>query len=78
MALHLVLHAPVSASCAGFLPQLQFSSGGAAISTKDLTASFGWDSADAFQQHDVQELFMILCDRLEMKMKVWVAGLRWG
>lgn len=40
------------------------------MSTKDLTQSFGWDSTDAFQQHDVQELNRILCDRLEEKMKV--------
>ena len=34
------------------LPQLQFTAG--PVSTKDLTCSFGWDTADAFQQHDVQ------------------------
>jgi ubiquitin carboxyl-terminal hydrolase 7 len=32
--------------------KLQFTPG--PVSTKDLTASFGWDTADAFQQHDVQ------------------------
>lgn len=32
---------------------LQISS--SAVSTKQLTTSFGWDSVDAFQQHDVQE-----------------------
>lgn len=47
--------------------KLQFTDG--PVSTKDLTRSFGWDSADAFQQHDVQELNRILCDRLEEKMK---------
>ena len=47
--------------------KLQFTA--AAVSTNDLTASFGWDSVDAFQQHDVQELNRILCDRLEEKMK---------
>lgn len=47
--------------------KLQF--GQTAVSTQDLTRSFGWDSADAFQQHDVQELNRILCDRLEEKMK---------
>lgn len=46
---------------------LQFTDG--PVSTKDLTSSFGWDSMDAFQQHDVQELNRILCDRLEEKMK---------
>lgn len=46
---------------------LQFTKG--PVSTKDLTCSFGWDTMDAFQQHDVQELNRILCDRLEEKMK---------
>lgn len=46
---------------------LQFTQG--PVSTKDLTKSFGWDSMDAFQQHDIQELNRILCDRLEEKMK---------
>lgn len=48
--------------------KLEFTDNGP-VSTKDLTRSFGWDSLDAFQQHDVQELFMILLDRLEIKMK---------
>ncbi|KFM24284.1 Ubiquitin carboxyl-terminal hydrolase 12, partial [Auxenochlorella protothecoides] len=47
--------------------KLQFTDG--PVSTKDLTRSFGWDTSDAFQQHDVQELNRILCDRLEEKMK---------
>ena len=37
--------------------------------TKDLTRSFGWDSVDAFMQHDVQELNRVLCEKLEDKMK---------
>jgi ubiquitin carboxyl-terminal hydrolase 7 len=47
--------------------KLQFTPG--PVSTEDLTASFGWNTADAFQQHDVQELNRILCDRLETSMK---------
>ena len=39
------------------------------VSTKELIASFGWGTADAFQQHDVQELELILYDKLEEKMK---------
>jgi ubiquitin carboxyl-terminal hydrolase 7 len=39
------------------------------VKTKRLTDSFGWDNADAFTQHDVQELNRILCDALEEKMK---------
>jgi len=47
--------------------KLQFTPG--PVSTTDLTTSFGWNTIDAFQQHDVQELNRILCDRLEEKMK---------
>ena len=36
-----------------------------AVETTELTHSFGWTAADAFQQHDVNELFNILCDSLE-------------
>lgn len=39
------------------------------LDTLELTRSFGWDSADAFTQHDVQELNRILMDRLEYRMK---------
>lgn len=40
-----------------------------AIDTNELTLSFGWDSSEAFTQHDVQEMNRILMDRLENKMK---------
>ncbi len=46
------------------------------VSTKDLTKSFGWGTSDAFMQHDVQELNVVLCERLGEKMKVRGAG--WG
>ena len=36
-----------------------------AVSTKALTKSFGWTAADAFQQHDVQELNRVLFDALQ-------------
>ena len=39
------------------------------VSTKELTKSFGWGHYDSFTQHDVQELYRILCDRVEDKMK---------
>lgn len=39
------------------------------VDTTDLTTTFGWDSADAFMQQDVQELARVLMDRLEAKMK---------
>ncbi|KAF7729663.1 hypothetical protein EC973_004036 [Apophysomyces ossiformis] len=39
------------------------------IDTTELTKSFGWDSLDAFMQHDVQEFNRVLQDNLELKMK---------
>ncbi|MCH0629788.1 hypothetical protein JNB11_07425 [Kocuria palustris] len=39
------------------------------ISTMELTKLFGWDSLDAFMQHDIQELNRILMDKLETAMK---------
>ncbi|SCU89331.1 LADA_0E14884g1_1 [Lachancea dasiensis] len=39
------------------------------LDTVELTRSFGWDTGDAFTQHDVQELNRILMDRLETRMK---------
>ncbi|KAI5952236.1 UBP15 [Candida jiufengensis] len=39
------------------------------VGTMELTKSFGWDSSDAFTQHDVQELNRILMDKLETAMK---------
>jgi hypothetical protein len=43
-------------------------------STKDLTKSFGWNTYDAFFQHDVQELNRVLCEKLDDKMKVTAKG----
>ena len=39
------------------------------IQTSDLTKSFGWNSDDAFQQHDVQELCRVMFDALEKTFK---------
>ena len=39
------------------------------LETKDLTKSFGWSGAEAFQQHDVQELCRVLFDELESRLK---------
>ena len=39
--------------------------GRAAVDTRALTTSFGWTSAQAFRQHDVQELCRVLFDALE-------------
>ncbi|KAJ5947605.1 Ubiquitin carboxyl-terminal hydrolase 21 [Penicillium verhagenii] len=44
-----------------------------AVSTNELTVSFGWDSRQAFEQQDVQELSRKLMERLEEKMKGTVA-----
>jgi ubiquitin carboxyl-terminal hydrolase 7 len=40
-----------------------------AVSTNELTASFGWDSRQIFEQQDVQELSRLLMESLEEKMK---------
>jgi len=40
-----------------------------AVNCRELMKSFGWDSVDAFTQHDAQELNRLLCDRLEERMK---------
>ncbi|XP_057782078.1 ubiquitin C-terminal hydrolase 12-like isoform X1 [Salvia miltiorrhiza] len=47
--------------------KLQYSDN--SVATKELTKSFGWDTYDAFLQHDVQELNRVLCEKLEEKMK---------
>lgn len=51
--------------------QLQYSE--EPLDTTELTKSFGWDTGDAFTQHDVQELNRILMDRLEARMKGTIA-----
>ena len=40
-----------------------------AVETKALTVSFGWTGPEAFQQHDVNELFNVFCDSLENNFK---------
>eukprot|EP00929_Paragymnodinium_shiwhaense_P086804 TRINITY_DN4722_c0_g1_i1.p1 TRINITY_DN4722_c0_g1~~TRINITY_DN4722_c0_g1_i1.p1 ORF type:complete len:1338 (-),score=356.76 TRINITY_DN4722_c0_g1_i1:238-4086(-) len=40
-----------------------------AVNCRELMKSFGWDTVDAFTQHDAQELNRLLCDRLEEQMK---------
>ncbi|KAI0214475.1 Ubiquitin carboxyl-terminal hydrolase 47, partial [Lamellibrachia satsuma] len=37
------------------------------VETTDITRSFGWDSSEAWQQHDVQELCRVMFDALEKK-----------
>uniref|UniRef100_A0A915CYT7 USP domain-containing protein n=1 Tax=Ditylenchus dipsaci TaxID=166011 RepID=A0A915CYT7_9BILA len=39
------------------------------LETKELTASFGWESNDAYDQHDVQELCRLMFDALEHRWK---------
>ncbi|KAK5166488.1 ubiquitin-specific protease ubp15 [Saxophila tyrrhenica] len=41
----------------------------AAVSTQELTHSFGWESRQIFEQQDVQELSRILMEKLEARMK---------
>ncbi|KAJ1369990.1 hypothetical protein KIN20_031615 [Parelaphostrongylus tenuis] len=47
---------------------LQTSDAGS-LETKDLTASFGWSSNEAYDQHDVQELCRLMFDALELKWR---------
>ncbi|PQE28539.1 ubiquitin carboxyl-terminal hydrolase protein [Rutstroemia sp. NJR-2017a WRK4] len=47
--------------------QLQSSSN--AVSTNELTKSFGWETRHIFEQQDVQELSRKLMERMEIKMK---------
>lgn len=60
-------HASIALALQSLFFKLQF--GPSAVPTKDLTRSFGWDSVDAFMQHDVQELNRVLCEKLEEQMK---------
>jgi ubiquitin carboxyl-terminal hydrolase 47 len=39
------------------------------VETTELTRSFGWDSTEVWQQHDIQELCRVMLDTLEMKFK---------
>lgn len=40
-----------------------------AVETTNLTRSFGWDSSEVWQQHDIQELYRIMLDALEQQFK---------
>lgn len=40
-----------------------------AVETTNLTRSFGWDSSEAWQQHDIQELCRVMFDALEQCFK---------
>lgn len=40
-----------------------------AVETTELTRSFGWDSSEVWQQHDVQELCRVMFDALESKWR---------
>uniref|UniRef100_A0AC35G3A4 USP domain-containing protein n=2 Tax=Panagrolaimus sp. PS1159 TaxID=55785 RepID=A0AC35G3A4_9BILA len=39
------------------------------LETKDLTASFGWEGSDAYEQHDVQELSRVMLEALEHRFR---------
>ncbi|MCJ1395349.1 hypothetical protein MMC18_008233 [Xylographa bjoerkii] len=47
----------------------QLQSSEAAVSTQELTQSFGWETKHIFEQQDVQELSRILMERMEERMK---------
>lgn len=40
-----------------------------AVSTKDLTKSFGWGDSEGFVQHDVHEFCRVLLDNIETKLQ---------
>src|SRR5262245_40309385 len=47
---------------------LQLQTNNSAVPTNELTASFGWDSRQIFEQQDVQELSRVLMERMEERM----------
>jgi ubiquitin carboxyl-terminal hydrolase 7 len=47
----------------------QLQSSESAVSTNELTLSFGWETRHIFEQQDVQELSRILMERMEERMK---------
>ena len=47
----------------------QLQSSESAVSTQELTQSFGWETKHIFEQQDVQELSRILMERMEERMK---------
>ena len=49
--------------------RMQLKYGNKAVSTEDLTTSFGWDHPQTFMQHDVQEFSRVLLNNLEEKLK---------
>jgi ubiquitin carboxyl-terminal hydrolase 47 len=39
------------------------------VETTELTRSFGWESGEVWQQHDIQELCRVMFDALEQEFK---------
>jgi ubiquitin carboxyl-terminal hydrolase 7 len=64
-------HEAVRTNCAWALQRLFYhlQSDEIAVSTSELTLSFGWEARHIFEQQDVQELSRILMDRMEERMK---------
>jgi ubiquitin carboxyl-terminal hydrolase 7 len=60
-------YSSLSAALKNLFFRLQYSP--TPVSAKELISAFGWQTADALQQHDVQELELIIFDRLEQRMK---------
>ena len=54
--------------------RLKYSRHRAAVATQPLTHSFHWTQADAFRQHDVQELMRVLFQALERACSKEVAA----
>jgi ubiquitin carboxyl-terminal hydrolase 47 len=40
------------------------------VDTKSLTKSFGWQSAQSFEQHDTQEFCRVLFDAIEQSFAI--------
>jgi len=56
-------NAPIAKEFQSLFAKMQFSVT-AAVSTKQLTAAFGWNNSAVFEQSDVHELFSVLADAL--------------
>ncbi|KAK9499634.1 hypothetical protein O3M35_002645 [Rhynocoris fuscipes] len=66
-------HGSSPAKCIPFQLQKLFlnlqTSSKTAVETTELTRSFGWESGEVWQQHDIQELCRVMFDALEYEFK---------
>ncbi|XP_014289720.1 ubiquitin carboxyl-terminal hydrolase 47 isoform X1 [Halyomorpha halys] len=68
-----VSHSSSPSKCIPFQLQKLFlnlqTSSKTAVETTELTKSFGWESGEVWQQHDIQELCRVMFDALEQEFK---------